>query len=164
MKTTKVFYKQLVFAPVDGSNEKVAVFQDKFGGTASVITSWKSVIPGLRYNCCLENNKVTSDKGSFYKMLSCRVWVDDLVVVRKDESVQVMLDEEEVESLTFGPSTSMDIDSLTKDLRGFFVHKTFQLANREDIDSFIGVYKKECDTLYSKVKKQYKGETKKCAD
>lgn len=147
----KVFHKQLVFTREPNTQDKVATFVDKKGNNAKVITAWGRVIPGLRYSCRLEvpGTKIPDSEEYLYKLSFCRIWVDNLQVVSGENMVDVSLEGKAVESLRFGDGISTDVDAKVEELKEYFREKTFQLATREDIDTFILVYKESCEKVYS---------------
>jgi len=163
-KMEKCFYKMLTFVR-DGKVKK-AYFDDKRGNKAVVETTWNGVIPGLRYNCkLLVGGKLNDNKEYVYKMMSFKVWRDKLEVYQIGGIVEVLLDDETVEALTFDSNKNVDFESFVEDLKTYFKEKTFQLRNKDEITAFINDYESRCRALYKgevkkakKEKHSYKGE------
>ena len=154
----KVFHKQLVFTRDENTQDKIATFVDKKGNNAKVITTWGRVIPGLRYSCRLEVPGIPIEGEDceptvLYKMSFCRLWVDNLQVVSGEGVVDVTLEDKAVDALRFGEGVSTDVESKVEELLDYFKEKTFQLACREDIDTFIQVYKEKCEEAYKRISK-----------
>jgi hypothetical protein len=150
------FFKTLTFdREVEGSKEKVAYFVDKFDKDSKVITTWGGIVPKLRYSCQLEITDGKDDENEviIYKLLKYRIWVDKLQMVTKDDSVSITLDGKEADSLTFDYGESTDYESKVGELKDYFRQKTFQLRSKEDIAKFITSYRKACEEIYNKYKK-----------
>lgn len=147
----RFFFQVLTFQRYDKENpEKTAKFVDKFGAESYVQTSFGGIVPGLRYSCKLlakpefVEDKITGSK--IYKMLSYRLWLDDLMVVTEEDKITVLLDNKEVENLTFGFGYSLDVEEKVDDLKEYFKKKVWQLE-KPDIESFVEVYKRACEKI-----------------
>jgi hypothetical protein len=144
-----VFFKQLTFKRPEGVQDKIAEFTDKHGQDAYVLTTWHTVIPGLRYNCKLDaRGHVQKSKKVLYTLLHCRLWADELNVVEQEKTVEVHLDGKPVDALTFGLGHTADVEGRVEDLREYFKQKTFQLSSRKDIDTFLEVFEESCNRVY----------------
>lgn len=158
----KCFFKMLSF---ERQTEKIkmAEFTDKFGENAVVITTWDRIIPRLRYNCKLSCKFSDNGDGQReYKMLSCKVWYDDLQVITGESIIQVTLDNKVVPELDFDCIECTDVEEKVNSLKEYFKEKTFQLSNMQDIENFVDFYKKSCEHLYEKYRKDLiKGSKKK---
>lgn len=162
MEKNNYFFKVLSFDRAEKC--KVAEFEDKFGNRSKVVTTFNAIIPGLRYSCKLGKRyqeEVQEDGTSIrvYKLFTFRVWIDDVQVLTEGDLVKIMLENKEVEALTFGYGFSLSVDDRVKELRDYFKHKTFQLSSGKDIDKFVSVYKDACENLSQNVesnKKKFK--------
>jgi len=61
------------------------------------------------------------------------------------------LDDKPVPELTFGEGIILDVDFCVRELRYYFRERKFQLANRDDIDKFIAVYRVQCQKVYAAI-------------
>lgn len=164
MEKRNCFFKMLSFERIE--NGKVAYFDDKFGKSSKVITTFNAIIPGLRYSCKLSKRFVLegNEDGTetrVYKMYTFRVWIDDIQVLTEEEFVKVLLEGKEVEALTFGYGFSLNVEERVEELNVYFKHKTFQLSSGKDIEKFISVYRESCESIAGKDKKILKREKKK---
>jgi len=153
-KRNRTFLRQLVFERSTDPEifGKVAEFTDRDGNKAQVVTTWNRIIPGFRYICKLETPGSESEDGyMMYNMTYCRMWVDDIQVKTEDDTVFVTLDDKPVPELTFGEGIILDVDFCVRELRNYFRVRKFQLANRDDIDKFISVYRVQCQKVYAAI-------------
>lgn len=162
-KKNSSFFKTLTFQrEKEGDKEKIAVFIDKFGKDAKVVTTWGGVIPGLKYSCKLEVTDEKDDKNNvfIYRLINYRLWVDKLEIINITPNsletcggVSVTLDGKIVENLTFDCKESTDFEEKVAELKEYFHHKEFQLSNKEEIAKFINSYRKACRDLYEGLRK-----------
>lgn len=156
----KVFFKILSFERQEDC--KVANFTDKFDEKAIVVTTWDKIIPGLRYNCKLDCKYSDLGGKREYKMISFKVWYDDIKVVTGENIIQVTLDNKPVPALDFDCINSTDVEEKVRSLKEYFKEKTFQLSTMGDIGEFIDFYRECCENLYGRYKKDLmKGGNKK---
>ena len=155
-----IFFKELSFArenSKDLSEPKIALFTDMYNNSAIVKTTWNGVVPNIRYDCKLIFSRKVDDLFE-YQLLSFSIVEDFIVVEKVDNKVMVMLDEKEVITLTF--DNTLDVNEKVNELKDYFKFKTFQLANKEDIEKFINLYETICREWFSNYKKSLKKDVK----
>jgi hypothetical protein len=147
----KYFFKMLSFERQEKC--KIAKFTDKFGEEAIVITTWDKVIPGLRYNCKLSCKHSDLGGEREYKMISFKIWYDNIQVITGEGIIQVTLDDKVVPELDFDCIKSTNVEESVQSLREYFKEKTFQLSTVKDRERFVELYRKSCEHLYNRYKK-----------
>lgn len=145
------FIQKLVFKKE--GDKKVASFTDKFNDNSIVETEFVGLIPGMRYSCKLYSKPESVDPKKYF-MVNYRIIEDDIMIVHDKTkfTVDVHLDGKIVTALSYDPSVNSDYEQNVKDLIDYFRFKTFQLANRQDIDKFVKYYEDLSKQYYDKYK------------